>query len=210
MNEEENAMKNVKFLVLLLALVAAPAMAQQVITTGDAAAAIPDNTGAATTCQSVTAVSETITDLNVQYSITHTWVGDVTVEVQGPSSTLTIINRPGRNGVGAGDSSDYDGTGLNFSDSHPNDAELMGAVPGGGDAVCTFDGICNYFPNPDTTDTPVAGQGTNLADFNTTDAAGTWNLCVADSAGGDTGTLVSWTLGVNAPVPVELESFSIE
>ena len=68
----------------------------------------------------------------------------------------------------------------------------------------------NYIPSPDTADTPIAGLGTNLADFVGEDAQGTWTLCMADSASGDTGDLSSWTLAINATVPVELQHFNVE
>ena len=202
-------MKKIQFLMLALALVALPAAAQQIITTTDGPMAIDDNADALNQCQSITAASETITDLNVQIEIAHSWAGDLTVLLDGPASDLTMYNRPGGTGGGAGDSSNLLDP-LNFSDHHPNDAETMGGALGGGDVICGTDGICEFFPNPDATSTPIGGVGTTLAQYNGTDAAGTWMLCVGDQAGGDTGTLISWTLGVNARVPVELESFSID
>ncbi len=198
------------------------ALADQ-FTTGDAAIAIPDNTGTVVTCQSLTVpASLIIADTpSVRIQTDHSWVGDLTYELRGPLNTLTVVNRPGRNGAGAGDSSDYAAaTPLMLGAMAPSgvDAEEIGndsaagdAACGGGDAIGTNDCTDNFLPNPDASDSPVAGLGTDFSDFTGTDAVGVWMLCVGDSAGGDTGTLVSWTLGFNSmSVPVELLSFSVE
>jgi hypothetical protein len=84
-----------------------------------------------------------------------------------------------------------------------------GGAPAGGDNVCEFDGVCQYISAPDAADTPIAGLGTDLSDFVGTDSNVVWELCVADSAGADTGTLVTWSLGFGT-LPVELQSFEIE
>ena len=63
---------------------------------------------------------------------------------------------------------------------------------------------------PDPSDTPHAGLGTNLAQFDGGSSLGVWTLCVADSAGGDTGTLTAWTISFTPDVPVELQSLSVE
>jgi len=213
--------------VALVALVmlglAGSALADQ-FTTGDAAILIPDSSGGIiTACQSLTVpASLIISDTpSVRIQTNHTWVGDLTYELRGPLNTLTVVNRPGRTGAGAGDSSDYSSvTPLMLGAMAPsgidaegigNDTTGMDTLCGGGDAIGTNDCPDNYLPNPDTADSPNAGLGTDFSDFTGTDAVGVWMLCVADSAGGDTGTLVSWTLGFNAmPVPVELLSFSVE
>lgn len=44
-------------------------------------------------------------------------------------------------------------------------------------------------------------DGTDFSQFYGQDAAGTWQVCVGDSAGGDTGELVAATVNITAPVP---------
>lgn len=200
------------------------AMADQ-FTTGDAAVAIPDNSmGVITACQDIVVPGPLmITDTpSVSVGVDHSWVGDLTIELRGPLSTLTVMNRPGRSGTGAGDSSDADNaiSPIMFGAMAPsgvdaeevgNDSTMADTGCGGADDVGANDCVDNFTPNPDAADTPNAGQGTDFSDFTGTDAAGTWTLCISDSAGGDTGTLQTWSLGFNGmSVPVELISFSVD
>jgi hypothetical protein len=152
----------------------------------------------------------TISDVNVTVEAIHTWVGDLTIKVQSPATTITtLMSRPGfaevaDDGDGCcGDSSDWDGAAIIFDDQDAGgvSAEDMGA-PGAG-IVCTDDGVCGHVPFPDT------GPGTNLSDFDTEDLAGAWLVCIGDSGGGDVGEMMNATLTFGA-VPVELMSFSIE
>ena len=208
------------FIVLaaLLAITAVPASAQ-IFTTADGPVAITDNSGGTITdCQTINVPgSVVITSLEVEVTNAHSWVGDVTYELRAPAGAgggvLTIVNRPGRNGTGAGNSDDYqDATPIRYSNIAPSgvSAETTGDAPCAGTIDGSADCPDNYLPAPDTSDTPIAGQGTDLDDFNGMDAMGDWMLCAGDSAGGDTGTLTSWRLGVNQAVPVELMGFSID
>jgi len=202
-------------LAAAIASVAGHASAE-IFTTPDAPVAIPDNSdGAITACQDINVPDSIIvSSIAVETAITHTWVGDVTIQLESPAGTvLTIMNRPGRNATGFGPSTDLaSGTPLRFSDAAQSgvSAEQAGVGCTGAQVVgldCPPD---NFLSAPDPTDTPIAGVGTSFADFDGEDAQGTWTLCVADSASGDTGTLTSWSLGVNDPVPVELMEFSID
>lgn len=197
------------------ALLCLAPLVAQTFTTGDAAATIPDNSmGTFTACQNVvvSGVGASLTDANVLVTAAHSWVGDVTLRLQSPggASTLMLLNRPGRTGTGFGSDDNFVNTEvIEYDDAHPTSAENMGV--GCAANIGTGAGNCDNFfqPAPAATDTPIAGLGTNLAQFNGSDANGTWTLCAADSAGGDTGTLTSWSLVVSA-VPVELMSFSVE
>jgi subtilisin-like proprotein convertase family protein len=187
-----------------------------VYTTGDAAVAIPDNSmGVITACQTINVPdSGTIGDVNVEVTSAHSWVGDVTFELTSPAATtVTIMNRPARTGTGAGNSDDLqDATPIQFNEGSISGltAEEIGNAPCGGLIDGSADCPDNYSSAPDAADTPIAGQGTSLADFNGEDFNGTWTLCAADSAGGDTGTLTSWSISFDGGVPVELQSISVE
>lgn len=145
----------------------------------------------------------TVTGVDVDLAVDHSWVGDLTVKVFSPMGTeVTMMSRPGfaetaDDGTGCcGDSSNLVNTSpIMYLDTGTFDAENMGSTILGGDFVCQDDGECDFFPNPDT------GPGTNLADFNGEAAEGDWNVCVGDSAGGDAGTLVSATANVAVAVP---------
>lgn len=205
-----------QFVVALLAMCVVGAVSAQIFTTGDAPIAIADSTGTTGTCQTINVAASTpiTTDVAVEMTAAHSWIGDLTVEVTSPSATVvTVMNRPGRLGAGAGDSSDLVATNpIRFDDGASSgvSAEDMGNTIDGVMDVCLSDGICSFIPAPQPTDTPIAGQGTALADFVGENAQGNWTLCVGDSAGGDTGTLTAWRLGVNVPVPVELQGADVE
>jgi len=185
--------------------------------TGNPAAPIPDSTGALGTCQTITVPSvsgeDVVGDVNVSIAASHSWIGDLTFRVQAPGgSQLTILNRPGRLGSGAGESDDLaTGTPILYDDTAPSgiSAESMGAGCAGTIGV-TAGCPNNYIPNNGGADTPIAGVGTNLAQYTGLAANGVWTLCVADSAGGDTGTLTSWSLTFTGSSPVELQDVTVE
>ncbi|MEN8164445.1 MAG: proprotein convertase P-domain-containing protein [Acidobacteriota bacterium] len=162
--------------------------------------AIPDDaydgTIGSMVCLDVAGVDTTITDLNVEVGITHTWVGDLVIKLVSPSAeVLTLMSRPGFD-EGVDDGSGCCGTSSNIDFSAPvtfDDAAAVSAEDMGlpGSIVCLEDGICDYFPFPD------AGPGTNLAQFNGQNGAGTWQVCVGDAAGGDTGDLETASIVFN-------------
>jgi uncharacterized protein (TIGR03382 family) len=123
--------------------------------------------------------SFSIADVSVTLnSITHTWVGDLTIALSNGSTTVNLITRPGFTGTGFGSSGDLNGT-YTFA--------VAGAA----------------FPTT-LTGTQVVPAGTyaapGLAGFIGQNSAANWTLSVQDSAGGDTGSLSSWTLNLT-PVP---------
>jgi subtilisin-like proprotein convertase family protein len=206
-------------MILLAVVIAAAAVPGAVLaqattyTTTDSPVAIPDNTGTFNACQNIVIPpgAGTISDLDIRTAITHTWVGDLTIRLQSPggASTLMLMNRPGRTGTGLGRFADFaSATPITFNDAAPSgrSAETIGENPvgtacAGNTVVGATCGPDNYIPAPDAADTPIAGLGTNLAQFNGLSASGTWTLCVADSAGGDTGTLTSWSMLVTLAGP---------
>ena len=130
-----------------------------------------------------------VSDVSVDLAITHTWVGDLIIKLQSPAGTvLAMQNVAGATGCaddgatcGVGTNDDLDGSILNYSDTGTTDAEDMGA---GGIGVCSGDGLCDYFPNPDN-----AGGVTNFSGFSSEVGVGMWQLCVGDQAALDDGTL---------------------
>lgn len=212
-------MKHLRMLALVAAVIAVGAAIAQAgtmtFTTAAGPAPVADNTGAATACQSITVAGAgpVIDDLNVSVTAGHSWVGDVTLVMTGANAAvLTLLNRPGRTGTGAGNSDDFSAaTPIIYDDAAASatQAEDMGDAPCTGIIGQTAGCPDNYSPGPDATDTPIAGVGTNLAQFNGSNPNGNWMLCAGDSAAGDTGTLNSWSITVST-TPVELESFSID
>ena len=110
--------------------------------------------------------------------VQHTWVGDLTINLTNPQgTTVTLMNRPGSTGgVGFGCSSNdllvsiVSGTGNDMEDSCAVGATY--AIQG------TF----------------TAHDGADITSLNAGDPNGTWVVSVIDSAGGDTGELIDFTL----------------
>lgn len=133
---------------------------------------IPDNSSSGVTVTMDVTEDVSITDLNVNLDISHSWVGDVIVSIKSPAGTSAIIvDRPGRISSGYGCSgSDILAT-LDDEASSPIEDECSSSVP-------TIDG--SFIPN------------NPLSVFDGESAMGVWELKVSDVASGLTGNLNSW------------------
>jgi subtilisin-like proprotein convertase family protein len=134
-----------------------------------------------------------MTDVNVTFSITHTWDDDVQVQIASPTvAAVTIMQNCG-------------GSGDNFNGTTIDDAAVTAANCGflGAPYAGTFVAQQGATPTPN----PTA-----LAAFNGAPANGTWTLTVTDDSSICTGTLTAWSITVNgpAPLPVELQNFEIK
>jgi subtilisin-like proprotein convertase family protein len=138
---------------------------------------IPDNLPAGATGTIVIAANQTIDDVDVVITGTHSWVGDVTMMLDNGSPSTPFFDRPG---VPA---STFGCSGDNF--------------PG---IIADDEGTDGSFENSCQNATPAYTPGgrytgnTNLSQFDGDGTAGTWTLTVSDSAGGDTGTITGWCL----------------
>jgi subtilisin-like proprotein convertase family protein len=147
----------------------------------DPALAIPDNgTPADPATHTITVPdSYTLADVDIDLGITHTWMGDVIVEVEHNATIVVIVDRPG-----------YAGTGFGCSEDNYNGVVIDGQGTGGTiEAACAANLTSppNYTPN------------NPLSVFNGMSAAGAWTIRVSDNAGFDTGTLDHWSLHLTQP-----------
>ncbi len=157
-------------------------------------------------CLSVPGADLIIDGVTVDLSMNHSWAGDLVVKVVSPEGTVsTMMSRPdfaepADDGTGCcGDSSDLVETApFTFDNAAGDSAEAMGTTIGATEFVCQDDGICSYSPFPDM------GPGVDLSDFNGENGAGTWMVCVGDSAAGDTGDICSATVNISGTPPTNL------
>lgn len=157
---------------------------------------IPDNTPTPT-CFNATANvpgGATINNVTVDVTATHTWIGDLNFTLNSPDATnLTLMDRPGHPVVNAsfGDNDDLVASSpISFTDSSANPAENMGdGSTATNITVCQDDGICDYAP--DDALSTLAGEN----------VSGTWQFCVSDNAGGDTGTISAFSFNVACTLP---------
>lgn len=169
------------------ALSAVPAYA--VICSEDANIAIPDNTGSASiTIDLPPSPGTTVTDLDFQLAIDHTWVGDLIVTLTSPSgTTVTLLDRPGTPPGNFGCNGDNIET--TFDDASGTEAE---------------DQCANADPTIGGTHQPTG----SLADFNGELVSGTWTLNVSDNARRDVGTIISNENCIDvSTTPVTISSF---
>jgi subtilisin-like proprotein convertase family protein len=152
--------------------------------------AIPDN-GSTNSTLNFT-VAGTITDANVQVSITHTWDSDVRTTLASPTVAAQTL------WANCGGSSD------NFTNTII-DADAATPIP----CTCTSQAICNAFTGTFNNTSVVAAGSMNA--FDTTASNGTWTLNVADDSAICTGTLTAWSLTLDGaqPLPVELLEFQV-
>jgi subtilisin-like proprotein convertase family protein len=145
---------------------------------GTANLAIPDGGGSANPATHTITVPDsfTIGDVDVRNTVTHTWVGDVSVTLQHGTTTVTLVDRPGYAGSGFGCSAD------NFSNIALDDEGTLSIE---GQCVTNLTSPPNYTPNA------------ALSAFDGQNSSGTWTLRVYDSATSDTGTFNSWSVVIS-------------
>lgn len=155
-------------------------------------ASIPDNSSSGVS-NTVTIVDPIqISSLEIYVNATHTTVGDLIITISNGTTTVTLMDRPGRTSSGRG--CRYNNVDAAFSDVYGTAVESM----------------C-YTSGP-----AIAGNvqpHNSMSAYNGTMAAANWTLTIADRYSGDTGTFVSWevrvtgTLIVPQVVPGSISSY---
>ena len=123
--------------------------------------------------------SGTITDVNAKLSLTHTFDGDLTLQLIAPTATTVLLSNR------RGSSSD------NYTNTIFDDQATTSIAA----AAAPFTGT--FKP-----------EG-SLAILNGQAAAGSWQLSIQDSATADTGTLTSWSLTIASTTPPTCTSCSV-
>ncbi|MFQ5495644.1 MAG: S8 family serine peptidase, partial [Phycisphaerae bacterium] len=142
--------------------------------------AIPDGGGSGNPATDTINVPDSVIigDVNVDLTITHTWVGDVTLTVSHLGTTVTVLDRPGVPASTWGCSLN------NFSGIILDDEGTGGTIEGA--CQTNLSSPPNYTPN------------NSLSAFDGMDSAGVWTITVYDSATPDPGTLNTWSLHIDA------------
>ncbi|HQX65589.1 MAG TPA: proprotein convertase P-domain-containing protein, partial [Dokdonella sp.] len=136
--------------------------------------AITDNLPAGVTSTITVAQDITLTDLEVAVAIDHTWVGDVSISLTSPGgTTVSLLDRAGVPASTFGCSNDN--MDVVFSDAASVNPET------------SCPGTTPWLSGP-------VLPGSPLSAFDGESTLGTWTLTVSDSAGGDTGQIVDWSL----------------
>jgi subtilisin-like proprotein convertase family protein len=163
---------------------------------GTIAVVVPDGTGApATSSLNIAGVpaGSILSEIKVTLNMSHTWVGDMDINLVAPNNQ--ILNLVGGLNGGTGNNGTANFTNTSFS-------SLGGATISGFAAprTGTFAAEARAGFGP-TGFIQTVNNWTALAPTPTA-ANGTWRLAMGDFAGGDVGTLTSWSIGVTYVVGV--------
>jgi subtilisin-like proprotein convertase family protein len=120
----------------------------------------------------------------VTINLTHTWAGDLEIYLQAPNGERIALS------TGNGGSAD-NYTNTVFQDGAPSITTGTAPFTGTFSPEGAVGGFCATIP---------AGTVGTLAAF-TTGQTGNWQLRIEDSAGGDSGNLISWSIEFPAPPP---------
>jgi subtilisin-like proprotein convertase family protein len=138
--------------------------------------AIPDNNLAGVTSTLLVTEDLPIGDVDVLVDISHTWVGDLTIELTSPGGTTVTLSA--QNG-GSGD--DYDATLFN---DEATTAISAGTAPFAGEFQP--DGL--------------------LSSFDGQQSAGIWTLSVVDGFTNDIGTLDAWGVEITSAATIDADT----
>ena len=153
---------------------------------GPISVAIPDNEFniGANHALTVSGVTGAIQSISVTFNITHTWDADLDINLVAPNGN--ILNLVGARG----------GSGDNFTGTIISSTSTTSLGTGAAPFTGTFaaDGLIGWGPN---------SYLSNVATFASLFSVpnGTWRLAMADFAGGDVGTLTSWSITINYATP---------
>lgn len=132
--------------------------------------------------------------------VSHTWGGDIAVELASPGGLAVHLFSRVRGGGGTtfGDSSDLIGA-YRFIDTGGGD--FSAAAAAAASTVAIAPGTYNRSTTlPDQAGGLPAINNNPFSVFDGTDPNGTWTLSISDWAGGDTGVSRSWSFNTT-PVP---------
>ena len=156
-------------------------------TSGTLTLAIPDNNAAGVNhVIPVNAVpaGATITGVSVNFNITHTFDGDLRINLKAPNgNVLNLVNRRG-------------GSGDNFTNTTISSAGVTAIASG----TAPFTGT--YLPDAASAVGPTAFVS-NVTTFPSlyNIPNGDWTLAINDNAGADIGTLTSWSIDITYTLP---------
>ena len=129
--------------------------------------------------------------VTVNLTTTGGWNGDLYAYLWHDGVLTVLVNRPGRTAT-ALDGSAVSGMTVHFMDASTTDIH---------NAAGTFTG--DFQPDGravlPTLALDTSPRTDTLADFLTTSPGGDWKLFIADAAGGDEATLVSWSISLTGP-----------
>jgi subtilisin-like proprotein convertase family protein len=157
----------------------------QTATSGTIAVVVPDAnaTGITTSLPVTLPAGANITSISVNFNMTMTWDGDIVANLVAPDGQVfNLVNQRG-------------GSGDNFVNTTVSTASTNSFATGAAPFTGTFAPDYANAVGP----TAFSSTITSFAAFNRDQPSGlqNWRLALRDMAGGDIGTLTSWTITIN-------------
>ncbi len=157
---------------------------------------IPDATPAGIVTPAITLpalpAGAVVTNMSVTFNITHTWVGDLDINLIAPNGQNMNLVGSLNNGTGGNGTDNFTNTVI--SSTSTNLISGAAAPRTGTFAAERRDG---YGPTGNT----QTAATTNWSDL-LTQVDGDWKLAIADFAGGDEGPITSWSISITYTIPV--------
>ena len=152
---------------------------------GTISVAIQDNLAPpAISTLNVSGVTGAVQSISVNFNITHTWDGDVKINLKAPNgSILNLVNQRGGSGenfvnttISSASSNPVSGGSAPFTGTYSADAvNAVGIAPN----LSNVTAFSSLYSTPN----------------------GAWSLIISDHGAGDVGTLTSWSITINYAVP---------
>lgn len=143
--------------------------------------------------------SATITEIRVTFNMTHTWVGDMSVNLRAPNGQTINLFALLNNGTGGNGTANFVNTSISSDNTFPSLSSA--AAPRTGvyraDRYGTVLNAAPYGPTSLPVTTQVWTGLLNAATIN-----GTWTLGLADLGPADLGVLQNWSITISYGAPI--------
>ncbi len=162
---------------------------------GPVSVAVPDGTGDPALSNVVIAgipAAAVISEVKVTFTMTHTWVGDMDINIKAPNNAILNLVGGLDGGTGSNGTANFTGTSVSSIGT-----VAMSGAPAPRSGTYKADALAGYGP---TGYEQTTASWANLIPTATA-ANGTWTLAMGDWGAGDNGTLTSWSVNITYGLP---------
>ena len=164
------------------------------VNSGTIAVVVTDNTPAGVLTAPITTsgipANAVVSDISVKFTMTHTWVGDVDINLIAPNGQNLNLVGSLNNGTGSNSTDNFTNTVISSTSTTP----ISGAAA---PRTGTYAAEKRPGYGPTGNEQTVTDWPGLLTQLN-----GNWRLAMADFAGGDEGTLTSWSITITYTSPI--------
>ena len=156
---------------------------------------VPDGTGdpalATLNISGIPAIA-TISQVKITFNMTHTYVGDMDINIKAPNNAILNLVGGLDNGAGTNSTDNFTNTAFSSTSVTP-----ISGAPAPRTGTYAADALAGYGPTGYLQTVTTWNALTPTA----TSANGNWTLAMGDWGGGDVGTLTSWSIEITYGLP---------